>query len=508
MKLYKKKLVTMFALALLMTSLVFIQIGFGQPGVAYIAPPVIITNVSENFTVTVIADVETPIEQFDFELYWIPDLMTVDMVQLSPPWITLDLYIGPDWVWVWGGVTDPVGPGVIPLAEITFQCDGLGDSNLSFDYIAVMDEFKEWWYLSWQGAYVYQTEFYWKPAYPDYAPSGVPDFDQRQDNWGKIDQQSGAWKWTWCGPTAVANSLWWMDSRFEPGVIPPPTISDGYPLLTAYGPWDDHDSLNVQPFITDLGWYMDTDGNRTGYPWGGTDVHQMEKGIAMYLRERGLETEFVIKKMAKPDFYYIEDEIEKCEDVILLLGIWQTYDGETWWRVGGHYVTCAGVWSEENLIAFSDPDADSAETVGNGMWLPPGPPHPHPPRPIVPPQEDVVHNDASHVSHDFYNAYDGSPSPGGAVYIEWYEPLGDPYFIYNIQGQNCPSEFWEQQGEYSEEAYTFVEVEYSVIISPAEWYFKPPQEDYAPSGVPDFDQKQNGIEFTWKNPYPPIGSWS
>jgi len=503
-----KKIVAILLLSsLLLTSSVFIQMAFGQLGVAYITPPVIITNVCENFTVTVIADVETPIEQFDFELYWVPDLMTVDMVQLSPPWITLDLYIGADWIWVWGGVTDPVGPGVIPLAEITLHCDGLGDSDLMFDYIAVMDELKEWWSLPWEGATVWQTTFYWKPTQPDYAPSGVPDFDQRQDNFGKIDP-SGAWKWTWCGPTAVANSLWWMDSRFEPGVIPPPTISDGYPLLTAYGEWDDHDPQNVQPFITDLGWYMDTDGNRTGIPWSGTDVHQMEKGIAMYLRELGLETEFVIKKMAKPNFYYIEDEIEKCEDVILLLGIWQSYDGITWWRVGGHYVTCAGVDSQEMLIAFSDPDADSAETVGNGMWLPPGVPHPHPPRPIAPPQEDTVHNDAAFVSHDVYYVMATSPSPGGAFALEFYEPLTNPGFIQNIQGQNCPSEFKSQEGEYSEEAFTAVEVEYSVIISPAEWYFKPPQKDYAPSGVPDFDQKQNGIEFTWKNPYPPIGSWS
>jgi len=353
-----------------------------------------------------------------------------------------------------------------------------------------------------------QTTMYWKQGYVDYAPSGVPDFDQRQDSWGKIDP-TGMWKWTWCGPTAVANSLWWMDSRFEPGQTPPPTISDGYPLVTAYGGYDDHDPQNVQPFITDLGWYMDTDGNRTGYPWSGTDVHQMEKGIAMYLRARGLETEFVIKKMKKPNFFYIEYEIERCEDVILLLGIWQSNDGINWWRVGGHYVTCAGVDSQNMQIAFSDPDANSAEAGGLGRVLPPGVPHNHPPRPILPPQRDTVHNNASFISHDIYTATATSPSPGGVFAIDLYEPLIYPGFVQNIQGQNCPSEFKSQEGEYNPLApFTAVEVEYSVIISPADWYFKPPQEDYAPSGVPDFDQKQWVTDINWTNPWPPIGTWS
>jgi hypothetical protein len=353
-----------------------------------------------------------------------------------------------------------------------------------------------------------QTGWYWKASYIDYAPSGVPDFDQRQDSWGKL--VLGIWKWTYCGPTAAANCLWWMDSRFETGITPPPSQSDNYNLLTAYGSWDDHAPANVQPFITALGWYMDTDGVRTGTPYDGTDVHQMEKGIAMYLRDKGLETAFAIKKMQKPNFYYVEEEIEKCEDVILLLGIWQSNDGVNWWRVGGHYVTCAGVDSDNLLISFSDPDANNAEAGGQGRVLPPGVPHPHPPRPVTPPQQDTIHNDASFVSQDTYGVMAASPSPGGTFAITYYEPQTNPSFMHNIQGQNCPSEFQSKQGSWNPgAAMTAVEVEYSVTISPADWYFKPGQLDYAPVGVTDFDQKQwRTPQLNWTNPWPPVGTWS
>jgi hypothetical protein len=55
--------------------------------------------------------------------------------------------------------------------------------------------------------------FYWKPGpWEDYAPSGMPDFDQ---------MQVGP---TYCGPFAAANSLWWFDSKFETPDHPPPLL--------------------------------------------------------------------------------------------------------------------------------------------------------------------------------------------------------------------------------------------------------------------------------------------
>lgn len=340
-----------------------------------------------------------------------------------------------------------------------------------------------------------ELTMYMKPPYPDYAQSGVPDFDQRQSNW--FDPASGAW--SWCGPIAVANSLSWMDSRFEPNPISTPTVNDGYPLVTAYGPWDDHDPQNLDPFANNLAWLMDTDGMRTGIPHSGTTVWDMQTGIDNYLIQQGLGGLFYENTLVMPTFEEIVHEVEKCEDVILLLGFWQDQGGP-WVRIGGHYVTVAGIDSTNRLIALSDPIQNNAEpppegTSGPGRVLPGphGPPYPH---------STDMHNDSAYISHDIYTVT-SSPSPGNPDF-------GLPE--YNVTFEN----FWEQNfdpgdcGPYLPGLPVFTEVEYAVTISPYDWYFKGwPKSyvDYAPSGVPDFDQRQWG-SYNWTNPYPPIDQWS
>ena len=128
--------------------------------------------------------------------------------------------------------------------------------------------------------------WYMKSPYPDYAISGMPDFDQRQ--WGTYNWTDPAGRWSHCGPVAVANSLWWLDSEFEPNTIPPPTIIDNYPLVQAYGPWDDHDPQNVAPLVEHLAYLMDTDGVRTGIVKLGTNVFDMQAGITQYLSWSGV----------------------------------------------------------------------------------------------------------------------------------------------------------------------------------------------------------------------------
>lgn len=101
---------------------------------------------------------------------------------------------------------------------------------------------------AWAGPYCYpiksdqpDTCDYYKPAYVDYSPNGVPDFDQKQDNW--IYQPSGAW--TYCGPVALANCLWWFDSKFEPSPVDPrpfypgpgnPPLNDGHGVVSSFDP--------------------------------------------------------------------------------------------------------------------------------------------------------------------------------------------------------------------------------------------------------------------------------
>lgn len=127
--------------------------------------------------------------------------------------------------------------------------------------------------------------WYVKASFPDYAPSGMPDFDQKQSNWSYPDAG-----YTWCGPVSAANFLWWLDSKYEsllnPFPISPPTNSDGFPLVIAYGRWDDHDPSNVEPFVNDLAFFMDTDGIRTHIAHNGTLFKDFQVGISQYLAKK------------------------------------------------------------------------------------------------------------------------------------------------------------------------------------------------------------------------------
>jgi uncharacterized repeat protein (TIGR01451 family) len=325
-------------------------------------------------------------------------------------------------------------------------------------------------------------EWYFKPGYPNYAPSGMPDFDQQQDAWqainagpnGVVDSIAigddvqisptgtpvGPYRkviapgpncalesapvnddqlvWVFCGPTAVANCFWWFDSKYAD---PAGTSGDGndmFPLVRDYGVGDDHLAANVPPLVCDLANRMLTCSSGT------TNVHDMEYAIAGWLNETGLNNKLYEHTVEKPDFYWIEEEIERSQDVILLLGFWAESGGE-FHRCGGHYVTCAGVNSEEQMIAFSDPFFDNAVFGGPGHTYPV-------PHPVNYPPE--FHNNAANMSHDFYNVSSPSPSPGGNWSIPDYPVSLDPTLVKYFQEDEC----WDGP--------IHTEIEYAVVISP------------------------------------------
>ncbi len=108
-------------------------------------------------------------------------------------------------------------------------------------------------------------------------------------------------------------------------------------------------------------------------------------------------------------------------------------------RIGGHYVTTAGVDREGRLIAISDPYLDSAESgAGSGRVL--GPlPHPHP----AAPPPDTAHNDAQNVSHDLFDVIPVA-APGGLWGLKDYAAQLGPD-INNFFGQNSSDEL-DQEG--------------------------------------------------------------
>ncbi len=327
--------------------------------------------------------------------------------------------------------------------------------------------------------------WYMKPPFPDYAPSGMPDFDQRQAYTYMWFDYMG--QWSHCGPVAVANSLWWLDSQFEPNTTPPPTAIDNYPLVQAYGgpPWDDHDPKNVPPLVEHLAWLMDTDGRRTFTPFkSGTDVFDMQAGITHYLSwsgvnplgdvdgdgivtaldesivinamgtmpghpswdlradiypatityppmtdnqittndltlvqsNMGLEGQFYEHTELKPDWGLIVEEVERCQDVVLLIAAWS---GDYRYDETAHFVTVAGLNASTLEIVLSDPILDNAEAGGYGDVPVP---HVHPAEPPY-----ITHNNASLVSHDAYHVTLDYPCPGGPLTIMDYPRIPQPF---------------------------------------------------------------------------------
>jgi len=365
-----------------------------------------------------------------------------------------------------------------------------------------------------------ETGWYWKPGYPDYAPNGMPDIDQKQDNWfmqvGPIQQ------WTFCGPVAVANCFKWFDSKYN---VPPGAPGDGwdqFALVRDYmdalppfmGPiWDDHDPWNVnhaatpwgppigvpppptpQPFVPGLQpqpsgmpawgelverltWYFNTDGIQTGYgAFSGTKINQMQQGIDRWLQSEKVNNILYERTWFRPTFTWVETLVEKSQDVILLLGFWY-FDEPTgqWYRCGGHYVTVAGVNSPELQIAFSDPFFDNAETgnpgrVLNGTIIPHTPGH-----------DATVHNDAGNVSQDIYAVMQPSPSPGGKWALPNYPVSMNPWYCEFFSEQSIPDTFLTVSRPWNGVSPIFTEVEYAVEISP--WEYPPDCGDMQPDGV-------------------------
>jgi len=349
------------------------------------------------------------------------------------------------------------------IATLTFNWDTtgvpLGFYTVSANATIAIDDEPSDNVLTGNTEEVKQLPPWWfkKKPYPDYAPSGMPDIDQKQDMWGP-----SAGIYTWCGPVAVANSLWWFDSEYEsiynPTPLPPPAINDSFPLVSAYGPWDDHDPMNVDFLVRELAFLMDTDGQRTGLTHIGTNYVDMETGLSQYLQNHGINpmgdcdgdgdvddddlniinnamgtvpgvpgwdmrADIVIDNIINtldismaianygltglfyehtvdfPDFYWIEEEIYRSEDVVLFLEFWIEVGLGEWVKFyedpsleGGHFVTCAGVNSTTEELLISDPYWDAAEA---GFWGDVPVPHPSP-------HPSNLHNDAQFVSHDAY----------------------------------------------------------------------------------------------------------
>jgi len=336
---------------------------------------------------------------------------------------------------------------------------------------------------------------FYKLPYPDYSPMGMPDFDMKQlAAW--VD---GNGKWSHDGPAALANCMWWFDSKFEPSPLDPRPFfpspahvhNDGFPLVRSYEPtlqWDDHDTNNVQPLIDDLAInYLNT--NPGGI--GGTRPQDLVNGFRAYLSAWGLDPHFKDSVYFAPTYEFIRDEVYTSQDVILLFSFYEDM-GATSSYIGSHWVTTAGVCSHDRIICVSDPYMDALEGEP-----PAGTAH-----------GPTVHNDALNISgphgqiqHDPYTCTSTTP-PGFAGPVEVVNYPVTATIVNQFTGMNAQNDWgvWNQGS-------VFVVIDLAYVICPEEPldtcdYYKPDYGDYAPNGMPDFDQKQS----TWI--YPPTANWS
>jgi hypothetical protein len=161
-------------------------------------------------------------------------------------------------------------------------------------------------------------------SYSNYAPSKMTDFDQRQDSWQKIDAGSNQQidstasdddiivgitciapgnngqldssasgddeiKWYYCGPTATANALWYLDSKHEKNDYPD-NNQDTCNLVTKYaGISDDHATGNVPKLIEDLAVnFLGTSGKCT------TDVKDIASGAWNFINNSKLVGQYKV----------------------------------------------------------------------------------------------------------------------------------------------------------------------------------------------------------------------
>ncbi len=283
----------------------------------------------------------------------------------------------------------------------------------------------------------------------DYAPSGMPDFDQKQADW----HSDSSLHWTYCGPVAVANALWCLDSDSEPMPVSPPTVHDAYPLVQSYGgnAWDDHAPENVIPLVDDLAARLGTqkDGEHPG-----TEISAAVSALQAYLAARGLQDDHPVALIRGPSFHQLRLWAERGDGVVLLLGFWED-QGDRWVYLGGHYVALAGVEPQNRYLAISDPfrDAFEAGEITLGRSRPPGHPFPH---------DTDLHNDAQYVSHDAYFAPLERPAALADVEIlQGYVPAEAD--VSNFEGQNVPVALESHLGIW-QASQIYTAIDYAILI--------------------------------------------
>lgn len=252
----------------------------------------------------------------------------------------------------------------------------------------------------------HQNEWYYLSNYTNYAPQGMPDFDQKQDQTWKT-----SFSWSFCGPTALANIFWWFDSKHEDSLGYPGDGKDSYPLVSNYNPpgqpfpgpfIDDHNFNNVNDLATSWkqhsqsGELIERLATYVNIYWhkipiisiSGTDRFQLAAGAKKWIQDAGLEKDYRVENILRPSFSLICQRLQKNQGIILRLGYYIPNISIVFPLLFAHYVTVAGI-HPEGYICISDPEWDIN----------------------TPCSDPTLHNDPQFVSHDTYRIEFSTPHP-------------------------------------------------------------------------------------------------
>jgi len=267
----------------------------------------------------------------------------------------------------WWRMTDVYPNGVIYLQAGGYVHDDIVEANCPPDTV---------WYFKPPKLDFEVDEETGDTTWYSYAPDGMPDFHQ-------YDEAFPNGGLAYCGPTALANCLWWLAAA---GRCP-----------TFWGDTDGDDNVwdpdEADTLVNFLASFIGTD------PVEGTDVHQMDDGLEYFFYEYSYPPIWLShEEVAQPTFEYIQYQLRISQDVLLLLGFWyQDPSSGEWYRIGGHWVTLAGVDYMNWKFAFSDPalnlmcgnctiPGEDYPWKSDGLFLPHVPP------------PNISHDDAGNVS--------------------------------------------------------------------------------------------------------------
>jgi len=263
-----------------------------------------------------------------------------------------------------------VGTGILPTMGINIDF-----TNKEIETEKIQKSSDGWWYY---------------PPLTNYAPAGIPDFDQRQDNWNY-----GSGGYTWCGQVSTCDILWYLDSKYsDPNGTPGDGI-DEFLLVQDYhapsnpnpGPYsDDHNYNNVNDIATpwNLAGAVDDFEFIEQYSWNQYYNSGWPAIVNYWIDKAGLSSQFKSYReeyrwaTSKFNFSEMADKIMSGDYYYMLQ---MELIDERGNMITVHCVAIAGINVDEMKIAVSDPAKDKQNFTNNLF----------------------EHNDIKFVSHDIYN---------------------------------------------------------------------------------------------------------